>query len=185
MPQYVSGNNVKAFTVQTQGENLSGRRRAELLGDFAESIARNLVSIASLEPAHADQVAVEVVDKVAEEFGGEVFYLPQGRVEKNRSVRDVEIYRRKLAGEGADDLAREYKLSRVRIFQIVNQCREQDERAAAALAKQKEIEQGRRNAGDKRRLQADQRAGAEQRKLDEQRAGEKPIHPWKVREGAV
>lgn len=167
--------------MQTQDDSVTARRRLNVLGEFAECIARNLVSVASLEPARADVVAVEVVGNFEREFGGESFYIPKG-VEKTRSERDQQIYTEKLAGEHADDLARKYSISRVRIFQIVARCREQDEATAKAL----ESEQAKQTAAAERARNSAERANTKNRTgvstlAERISRSQNQEHPWKRR----
>jgi Mor family transcriptional regulator len=134
-----------------------------LLGEFVECISRELVSIAAIEPSRADKIAVAVVEKVAQDFGGAYFYLPRN-VESERSVRDDSIYRRFLAGEAADDLAAELKLSVVRVYQIVARCKKEDAHAAQVESQVREQLDSRRRKQAAKQAEKDANQRAQEKK---------------------
>lgn len=65
----------------------------------------------------AFRLASDGAMELAEYFGGRVVYLPRGDRLKN-ALRDAEIYRRFLGSRNADQLAEEFGLGVIRIYQI-------------------------------------------------------------------
>lgn len=128
--------------------------------------------IARTDQASAFKIGIEVAEGIAREFGGQTLYLPREGIEKARSVRDDEIYRQFIGGEAADDLAQAFKLSVVRIYQIIARCKREDARSEAAQEKAR------------KKTESTQRELARQRdeknaRLNKSAAAPSNAHPWR------
>lgn len=78
--------------------------------------------IASLGLTRLAEIAVGQIDRVAMEVGGATFYMPKG-VGCKLSARDREIGER-FNGRNGHELAREYRISDVRVAQIYKKWRQ-------------------------------------------------------------
>lgn len=111
--------------------NHSEVRRNALFEDFAERASDYLSKTCNVAPDEAIQAGLGLVDLLRDAWGGQTIYIPVDH-RFRASQRDWEIHRRMERGN-AHDLAAEYGLSFVRIYQIYKRCcQEMRERAAAA-----------------------------------------------------
>lgn len=102
-------------------ESCVERCRIELLNDFERLIASQLEQ-ASVNTRETLEIASEITNRLLDEWRNEQFYIP--RIAHKLARRDEEICRRIRLGN-ADELAREYGMSRQRIYQIVREHRAQ------------------------------------------------------------
>jgi len=98
--------------------NKSEQRRAELLASVAECCANELARNHGVAEDSAIETGNAISDFLAEYWGGSSFYIPRD-FKFIASVRDLEIFERMQRGN-AHELATEYGLSYVRIYQIVH-----------------------------------------------------------------
>jgi Mor family transcriptional regulator len=112
-------------------ESSAERDRIELLNDFETLIASQLEEAASVRAREALDIARQIAEMLPDEWRNEVFYIPKSA--HKLASRDDEICRRMRMGN-ANELAREYGLSRVRIYQIA--------RARAAQRREQSKDQG-------------------------------------------
>ena len=94
-------------------------RRHELLADVAEQTARNLIKHGIPEEKACD-IGNELADFFSEHWNGQNIYMVADSQFK-LSKRDQEIYQRMQRGN-AHELAKEFGLSYVRIYQIYRRC---------------------------------------------------------------
>lgn len=96
------------------------------LREMAEEMYLHLVedeeAVAGLGLPRLAELAVGQIDRVSLKIGGAGFYLPKG-IACQLSARDTEIAR-KFNGRNKHLLAREYKLSEMRIDQIMKKWRQ-------------------------------------------------------------
>lgn len=101
-------------------ETLTEARRHELLADVAEQTALRLIEKHGLEEEKACDVGNCVADFLAEHWKGQSIYMPGDQAFK-LNARDWEIFNRFERGN-ANELAREFGRSKVRIHQIYKRC---------------------------------------------------------------
>jgi Mor family transcriptional regulator len=95
-------------------------RRHELLSDLAEQAARRLMEKHGISEEAAGDIGNELADFIADHWSGQDLYFPSDQSFR-LNTRDWEIFRRMERGY-APDLAREYGISTVRIYQIYKRC---------------------------------------------------------------
>lgn len=95
-------------------------RRHELLADVAEHTARRLMEKHGVAEQTAVDVGNDLADLLADHWKGQNIYIV-GDQQFKLSQRDWEIFRRMERGN-ANDLAREYGISAVRVHQIHRRC---------------------------------------------------------------
>lgn len=94
----------------------SEARRHELLSGAAESTALRLIQKHGMAPDAAADVGNALADYLVENWKGQHIYLPAEHAFK-LNQRDMEIYRRLERGN-AQELAQEFGISYVRVYQI-------------------------------------------------------------------
>lgn len=88
----------------------------ELLADLAARIGEALEAC-GIDTARAAEIGMMAAEHVRKNYSGQLLYLPRGHAyEKDK--RDREIYAR-CDGRNHAELAAEYSLSVVRVYQIV------------------------------------------------------------------
>ncbi|MDP3614885.1 MAG: Mor transcription activator family protein [Rubrivivax sp.] len=98
------------------GDNQATVRRHHLLADMAEKAALHLIKVHGLDEEKACDVGNELADFLAKNWRGQHIYF-NADTQFYLSKRDHEIYQRMERGN-AYELAKEYDLSYVRIYQI-------------------------------------------------------------------
>jgi Mor family transcriptional regulator len=96
----------------------------ELLSDLAAHVAATLIDFLGTDKDQADQVGMELANRMAGVWGGQNIYFPMGLSYK-LSQRDLEIYS-KFTGNNHSDLAREYHCSLQWIYKIVKTMRAEE-----------------------------------------------------------
>lgn len=91
-------------------------QRHELLADLAEKVAERLLNKHGADLEKAVDVGNDLADFVAQHWGGQNIYIPADN-EFKRSKRDMEIFQKMRRGN-ANELAIEYEISFVRVYQI-------------------------------------------------------------------
>ena len=92
----------------------------ELLADLADQVALKLCEH-GVEPDKAADIGFFAAEHMREHWGGQPIYLPQG-VQYDFSRRDLEIFDR-FNGHNHVELAQEYNLTVMRIYQIIKAVR--------------------------------------------------------------
>lgn len=95
-------------------------RRHELLADVAEQTARRLIERHALDEGLAVDVGNALADFLAEHWKGQNVYIVGDQAYK-LAERDWEIFRRMERGN-AHELAKEYGISYIRVYQIHKRC---------------------------------------------------------------
>jgi len=95
-------------------------RRHELLSDVAEASAQFLIDKHGVDADRAMDIGNHLADFLADHWKGQKIYMVGDR-EFKLSKRDLEIYHRMERGN-ANDLAAEYNISCVRVYQIYKRC---------------------------------------------------------------
>lgn len=98
------------------GDNQATVRRHHLLADMAEKTALHLIKVHGLDEEKACDVGNELADFLAKNWRGQHIYF-NADTQFYLSKRDHEIYHRMERGN-AYELAKEFDLSYVRIYQI-------------------------------------------------------------------
>lgn len=101
-------------------ESPTDLRRHELLSDVAEHAAQRLIEKHDLDEDTACDIGNSLADFLAEHWKGQSIYMPGDQPFK-LNARDWEIFRRFERGN-ANDLAKEFNRSKVRIHQIYKRC---------------------------------------------------------------
>ena len=101
-------------------ETSADARRHELLADLAEQTAVLLVEKLGTDQDKAIDVGNALADFVSQHWAGQSIYIVADSKHK-LSKRDWEIYQRMQRGN-AHELALEYKISFVRVYQIYRRC---------------------------------------------------------------
>jgi Mor family transcriptional regulator len=101
-------------------ENEGIRGYPELLADLADQVALNLREN-GIELEKAADIGFAAAEHVRKHWSGQSLYLPKGD-HYDISRRDIEIFE-KFSGTNHDQLAREYNLTVMRIYQIVKAVR--------------------------------------------------------------
>lgn len=92
----------------------------ELLQDLADQVGLKLVEM-GVEPERAAEIGFASAEHIREHWGGQPIYLPKG-VQYDFSKRDIQVFER-FNGHNHLELAREYNLTVMRIYQIVKAVR--------------------------------------------------------------
>ncbi|MDP2380171.1 MAG: Mor transcription activator family protein [Pseudohongiella sp.] len=98
-------------------------RRNDLLQDVAEVTGEKLIKVLGLPEERAAEVGNAIADFLAEHWRGQNIYFP-GAWRFKCMDRDWEIHRRMERGN-APDLAAEFGISFVRVYQIFKRCQQQ------------------------------------------------------------
>jgi Mor family transcriptional regulator len=101
-------------------ETATEARRHELLADVAEQAALRLIEKHQIEEEAAGDVGNAIADFLAEHWKGQSIYMP-GDQAFRLNARDWEIFRRFERGN-ANELAKEFGVSKVRIHQVYKRC---------------------------------------------------------------
>jgi len=95
-------------------------RRHELLADVAEKTALRLIKTHGLDEEKACDIGNDLADFLSENWRGQNIYMNADAAFK-LSKRDQLIYQRMQRGN-AHELAREFNISYVRVYQIYKRC---------------------------------------------------------------
>ncbi|SDO77829.1 Transcriptional regulator, Middle operon regulator (Mor) family [Rhodoferax sp. OV413] len=101
-------------------ETGADHRRHELLSDVAEAVAQFVIDKKIMEPDPAMELGNHLADFLADHWKGQKIYMVGDRDFK-LNKRDLEIYQRMQRGN-ANELAAEYNISYVRVYQIYKRC---------------------------------------------------------------
>ena len=96
----------------------------ELLGHLADVTREILVKLTRMDTDIAEQVAVEIANRMARHWGGQLVYIPAGAAIRI-SQRDEAIWR-DFNGNNHDELAHQYGISLQWVYQIVKKMRQRD-----------------------------------------------------------
>ena len=94
----------------------------ELLLDLADRTARILQDRIDIDQDLAAHVAAELARNIAESWGGQTIYVPQG-LGMFAHERDEQIYK-EFNGTNHAELARKYKISMQWVYSIIKKMRE-------------------------------------------------------------
>ncbi len=111
---------------------LTARKWPDTLVELFEVVSHALKKRATISD-DTDACAIAAVRAIAFTFGGRSFYLPRGN-KINLALRDAEIFQR-ANRNNIDDLAIEFEISQVRIYQILKQQRLLRDKRASALSR--------------------------------------------------
>lgn len=92
----------------------------ELLRDLADQVAVKIAELGVDNEKCAD-IGFAVAEHIREHWGGQPIYLPKG-VQYDFSRRDLEVFEQ-FNGHNHAELAREYNLTVMRIYQIIKAVR--------------------------------------------------------------
>lgn len=100
--------------------------KGELLLESLAAIAADVTAriLEDVKPEVAKLLADEIATRFSDDWGGETYYIPKGRVFR-RSAIYREIWNR-FAGSNQVELAREYGMSVIHIYRILARERERD-----------------------------------------------------------
>lgn len=117
--------NGETVTMRGEIERTGGRargaiRRGKLFQALYTEFIAFLFKDFTPEREHAIEVAQRLMSRLREAWGGQNLYI-SGEMQFNNIARDWQIYERSLLGN-AGDLALEYGLSYVRVYQIIRRC---------------------------------------------------------------
>lgn len=93
----------------------------ELLADLAAHAAAISIELLNLDPDAAEQLGVELAERMAGHWGGQNLYFPMG-LSLQLSKRDKQIYA-EFDGMNHGDLARKYSVSVQWVYKIVKAAR--------------------------------------------------------------
>lgn len=96
------------------GKNASDARRNELFADMAEQAAKHLMAKHAFNQDMAVDVGNNLAEFVFSHWNGQSIYISSAH---KISKRDLEIYQRMGRGK-AEDIAKDYGISFVRVYQI-------------------------------------------------------------------
>lgn len=96
----------------------------EILMDLAEHIRVELSEKYHLEDSVAKQAGVDIAQRIAQVWGGEVIYIPRA-VLFALSERDLNIWR-EFNGTNHRELARKYNVSMQWVYQIVKRVQKEE-----------------------------------------------------------
>ncbi|EAU0196824.1 hypothetical protein ATQ06_13005 [Salmonella enterica] len=99
----------------------SRKKGAEVLAYFGVVLSEQLGN-AGLPEDSASKIALDVMDIMKFEFGGQNIYFPRGRIEQCRDKAD-EVYAKFMNGESIQSLAHEFGHSIQWIYQMIAQVR--------------------------------------------------------------
>lgn len=108
----------------------AGARRVQLLQEIM-TVAKGQLQTLGAPELEAEKAGQSVASLIADYWGGSCIYIPKSLAFK-RHFRDKEIFRRLCRGN-ANQLAQEYGISVVRIYQIYNRCSKERRRINQAL----------------------------------------------------
>lgn len=114
-------------------KTLERKRGPELLAHFGTVLADRLAKEGQ-PPEKASEIALNIMDYMRVEFGGQNIYFPQG-IRKKSDAKAVEIFDKFYAGTSIQELAYEYQHSIQWIYKIVA-----DERARRKAVREAERE---------------------------------------------
>lgn len=95
-------------------------RRHELLADVAEKTALRLIETHGLDEEKACDIGNDLADFLSQNWRGQNIYM-NADAQFKLSKRDQQIYQRMERGN-AHELAKEFGLSYVRVYQIYKRC---------------------------------------------------------------
>jgi Mor family transcriptional regulator len=101
-------------------ETATDARRHELLAGLAEQVALRLIEKHEIDQETAADIGNALADFLVEHWKGQSIYMPSDQAFR-LNARDWEIFRRFDRGN-ANELAREFEVSKVRIHQIFKRC---------------------------------------------------------------
>lgn len=104
------------MSADTQLRPEADRKYPELLADLADQVAVKLVE-AGIDLERAADIGFAVAEHVRNHWSGQSLYLAKG-LHYDLSRRDLEIFER-FNGRNHEQLAREYNLTVMRIYQII------------------------------------------------------------------
>lgn len=102
------------------GENNAHARRHQLLAEVAEKSAIRLIEVHGMDPEKACDIGNDLADFLSQNWRGQNIYI-NADAQFHLSKRDQEIYMRMGRGN-AYDLAKEFGISYVRVYQIYKRC---------------------------------------------------------------
>lgn len=102
------------------GENNAHARRHQLLAEVAEKSAIRLIEVHKMDPEKACDIGNDLADFLSQNWRGQNIYI-NADAQFYLSKRDHEIYMRMERGN-AYDLAKEFGISYVRVYQIYKRC---------------------------------------------------------------
>ena len=103
----------------------------ELLQYIADVAGETLVKLAALDEEIAEQVGIEIANRLATDWGGQLIYMPAG-VAVQISQRDQAVYA-EFNGKNHSELARKYQISLQWVYKIVSRCRAMEKRQGSLL----------------------------------------------------
>lgn len=103
-----------------------GPEYPELLAELAMQLHATLIQ-AGIEPATASRIARDCAERIRQDWGGQIIYVPIGQG-FDTMQRWQEIWG-KFKGDNVAELAREYKLTEVHVYRIVSKMRELERRS--------------------------------------------------------
>lgn len=101
-------------------QNKADARRSELLQEVAEVTGLELIKAHGIPEEKAQDVGNAIADFLADHWKGQTIYIP-GAWRYKCLERDWEIHKRMARGN-SNELAAEYGVSQVRIYQIYKRC---------------------------------------------------------------
>lgn len=102
----------------------SRRRGGELLNHVVAKGRALLVSRLNADESTAHEVARELAIELARDFGGQFFYFPKDLAD-SLTRRDRDIFAR-YNGRNIPELAAQFHLSEVRLYQIIDRVRREE-----------------------------------------------------------
>lgn len=92
----------------------------ELLRDLADQVAVKIAEL-GVDVEKCADIGFAVAEHIREHWGGQPIYLPKG-VQYDFCMRDLQVFER-FNGHNHAELAREYNLTVMRIYQIIKAVR--------------------------------------------------------------
>lgn len=89
----------------------------EVLADLAKHIEMALEEKCQFTPERAKQIGIDIAQKMAQNWGGEVIYIPRNLL-MVLNERDMQIYN-EFNGNNHRELARKYNVSMQWVYKIV------------------------------------------------------------------
>lgn len=89
----------------------------EVLADLAKHIEMALEEKCQFTPERAKQIGIDIAQKMAQNWGGEVIYIPRNLL-MALNERDMKIYN-EFNGNNHRELARKYNVSMQWVYKIV------------------------------------------------------------------
>jgi len=99
-------------------------KEPELLTDLAAHVSATVRDLMEVSPEIADMVGSEVAGLMAQNWGGQVIYVPAGIFYRVSKLHQ-EIYER-FNGRNHNELAKEFHVSRQWIYRVVKRMRAAD-----------------------------------------------------------